>query len=106
MLPNLKSVISSFAVPVTLHTTIISIVNHRHQETETNTTINAVVQPQNKEQLNKDKVDYSLEYILIHSIVEIGINDSITNNGTKYKCFEKGNWRAYGFFEVVMEEVK
>lgn len=105
-LPNLSGVIKSFSQEVELHKIVVSIENHRKVEQELVVSIDAMIQPQETSKLNKDVVDYSLDYILVHSVTEIEFDDYITYNNKQYKCFEIGKWNDYGFFIVVMEEIK
>jgi len=105
-LPNLSGVVKSFSQEVIHHKISTVIENHRKVESETTSTINAMIQPQETTKLNKEKVDYTLKYILVHSTDEIGFDDYITYKQKKYKCFEVGEWNDYGFFIVVMEEIK
>ena len=66
----------------------------------------AVVQPANKERINPDIIDWSLEYLQVHSKITIVIDDRLTWQGKKYKAVELGNYVSYGFYEALFEQVK
>lgn len=105
-LPNMSRTVKRFSVPVKLLKIATSIVNHKPVETETESTIKVVVQPAQKEKLNKDKIDYSLQYIQVHSLDEIVIDDVIEYKSIRYKAFEDANYSDYGYYEIIMEEQK
>lgn len=106
MLPNLSSTVRRFERPVTLHSVIQTIVNYEPVNTETDTAERAVVQPANKDRLNPDLVDWSLDYKTMHSRFETSLNDRVTVEGVKYKIFELGRYNMYGYYESVLEEIK
>ena len=65
-----------------------------------------VVQVANKEKINPGTIDWSLEYILIHSRSGIGMDELIEHDGRDYKVTDRGPWRGYGYVEVVAAETK
>ena len=120
MLPNLLLTVKRLSQPTQLINVVTTIVNHRPSEVETPFNVKAAIQPAQKNKLNKDKIDWSLKYIMVHSydqiiIIadvptsvsgEISINDYIVHNGIKYKAFENSDYNDYGFYETIMEEQK
>ena len=106
MLPNLSNTIKRFSQPIKLIRVVKMIENHRPIETETITDIKAVIQPANTNKLNKDKLDYNLRYLQVHSLEEIKLNDMIEYKNVRYRAIENSNYLDYGYFEVIMEEVK
>jgi len=106
MLPNLSQTIFRLSQPIKLIKIVETIVNHRPVETETTTDIRAVIQPADKEKINKDGLDYSLEYIQVHSLDGIQINDIIEYKGKRYRAYENSNYSDYGYYENIMEEIK
>lgn len=105
-LPNMSRTVKRFSVPVKLLKITTSIVNHKPVETETESTIKVVVQPAQKEKLNKDKIDYSLQYVQVHSLDAINIGDVIEYKSIRYKAIEDVNYSDYGYYENIMEEQK
>lgn len=75
-------------------------------ENVTDVVIPAVIQPAQKESLSVENVDWSKEYILIHSTSQLKINYFVTWNNTEFKIIDRGNYTDYCFFEAVGEEVK
>jgi len=65
-----------------------------------------VVQVADKEKINPGTIDWSLEYIMVHSRSGIEIDDLIEHDGRDYKVTDRGPWRGYGYVEVVAAETK
>ena len=105
-LPNMGNVLTRFEQSVKLKKTTQSIVDHRPVETTAETTINAVIQVAEKEKLQIAIVDWSLQYLMVHSKTSFTINDLIEYKGKDYKIIDLGNWSDYGYYESVAEEVK
>lgn len=106
MLPDMSDVLDEFLQPVSLSTVTQSIVDHRPVDTESVAAIMAVVQPANREKLNPAIVDWSLDYLQVHTKVSVKIGDFLTHSGLKYKAVELGNYSDYGYYETIFEQVK
>jgi hypothetical protein len=65
-----------------------------------------VIQVAEKEKINPETIDWSLEYILIHSRSGIEIYELIEYDGRDYKVTDRGSWRGYGYTDVVAVETK
>jgi hypothetical protein len=65
-----------------------------------------VVQVADKEKLNPATIDWSLEYIMVHSSVPVLIGEYVEFSGMDYKVINRGAWRGYGFDDVIAEETK
>ena len=65
-----------------------------------------VIQPAQKEDINVANVDWSKEYILIHSTQPLKINYFIKWDGILFKMFNLGNYKDYCYYEAIAEEVK
>jgi hypothetical protein len=65
-----------------------------------------VVQVADKEKINSETIDWSLEYILVHSTVPVRIGEYVEFSGMDYKVVDRGPWRGYGFDEAIAEETK
>lgn len=105
-LPNLSRTVKRLSQPIKLIKVTTTVVNHKPVEAEVESTIKAVVQPAQKEKLNKDKIDHSLKYVRVHSVDEIVMNDIIEHQGIRYKAFEDADYSDYGYYEIIMEEQK
>lgn len=65
-----------------------------------------VVQVAEKENVNPDTLDWSKEYIMVHSPQSIEIDELIEHDSKDFIVTQKGPWRGYGYFEVVAVETK
>lgn len=92
--------------PIKLFKITTTIVDHKPVEEEVESSIKAVVQPAQKEKLNKDKIDYSLRYVQVHSLEAVLMNDIIEHKNVRYKAFEDADYSDYGYYEIIMEEQK
>jgi len=116
MLPNLLATVKRLSQPTQLIKVVTTIVDHKPSEAETPINVRAAIQPAQKNKLNKDKIDWSLKYIMVHSYDqmvlgvsvsgEISISDYIVHHGIRYKAFENADYNDYGFYETIMEEQK
>ena len=105
-LPNLSKTVKRLSQSVTLNRITRSVVDHRVVETLTPTPFKAVIQPAQKNKLNKAKLDFSLKYIQVHSLEEVKISDIIVHQSISYKAFENADYNDYGYYEIIMEELK
>lgn len=107
MLPDMSDVLAEWSQPVKLKTVSVTTVDFVETEVITSSDILAVVQPADPEKLNVDQIDFSLEYIQVHSVSPMAINQYIEWNGRDFKLvpFRRG-YGQYGFVEVVGEETK
>ena len=103
---DMSDALSCFLQNVTFTDKSTFTVDFEEFENVTNITIPAVIQPAQKEDLNVADVDWSKEYILIHSTQQLKINYFVTWNGKQFRIFNLGNYVDYNFFEAVAEEVK
>lgn len=81
-------------------------VDFEEYEECTDVLIPAVIQPAQKESLNIANVDWSKEYIMIHSTQPLKINYFVTWNNKDFKIVDLGNYKDYCFYEAIGEEVK
>ncbi len=105
-LPNMSGVLTRFEQTVILKKVTQTVVYHRPVESTVDTSIKAVVQVAEKEKLQIEIIDWSLEYLMIHSKSQFDINDLIEYKSKNYKIIDLGNWSDYGYYESVAEEVK
>jgi len=65
-----------------------------------------VIQVAEKEKINPGTIDWSLEYLMIHSKSDIDIDELIEYEGMDYIVIERGPWRGYGYTESIAVETK
>jgi hypothetical protein len=106
MLPNMSAVLTAFERPVTVKTVTKTTVNFVTVETVTTRTQQCVVQVADKEKLNSGTIDWSLEYLLVHSAGQLQVGEYVEFNGMDYKIISRGAWSGYGYTEVICEETK
>lgn len=105
-LPNMAPVLNRWLRPVTIKTVTEDTVDFEPVQVVTPRTQQCVVQVARKEQLNADTIDWSLEYIRVHSKEGIEQGEFVEFEGIDYKVIERGRWRGYGFVTVIAEERK
>lgn len=107
MLPDMSSVLTDWSQPVVLKTRTETTVDFVPVVTITALPIMAVVQPADPEKLQVDQIDFSLEYIQIHSVSPMAIGQYVEWMGRDFKLvpFRKG-YGQYGYTESVGEETK
>lgn len=107
MLPNMSEVLTEWSQPVVLKTKTITTVDFVETVIVTATDIMAVVQPADPEKLQVLQIDFSLEYIQIHSVSPMAIGQYVQWDGRDFKLvpFRKG-YGQYGYTEAVGEETK
>lgn len=107
MLPDMSDVLTEWSQPVKLKTVTETTLDFVPTRTVTAASIMAVVQPADAEKLQVDQIDYSLEYIQIHSVTPMAIGQYIEWDGRDFKLvpFRKG-YGQYGYSECVGEETK
>lgn len=107
MLPDMSDVLTEWSQPVKLKTVTTTSVDFVETQAVLVFDIMAVVQPADPEKLQVDQIDFSLEYIQVHSVSPMAIGQYIEWDGRDFKLvpFRKG-YGQYGFVEVVGEETK
>ena len=107
MLPDMSDVLTEWSQAVKLKTVTITTLDFVETKTVVVADILAVVQPADPEKLQVDQIDFSLEYIQIHSVTPMAINQYVEWDGRDFKLvpFRKG-YGQYGYVEVVGEETK
>lgn len=106
-LPNLKRTVLRKAQTVKYKMISQEIINYEAVNVESAPIdLKATIQAVEKDQIKKDKVDYNLEYISIHTIMELKISDVITYKEKDFRIFWTKNLSEYGFFHAQGEEIK
>lgn len=101
----MSGVLRSWEQPVLLKTVSKTSIDFIETETVTVETITAVVQPADKTKLKMDSLNWDKEYVLIHKRgTGVAIGQYIEWNGEDFKVIgPNGNYKDYGFIEVVGE---
>ena len=107
MLPDMSDVLTEWSQPVKLKTVTETTLDFVPTRIVAAASIMAVVQPADPEKLQVDQIDYSLEYIQIHSVTAMAIGQYIEWDSRDFKLvpFRKG-YGQYGYSECVGEETK
>ena len=107
MLPDMSEVLTEWSQPVVLKTISETTIDFVPIVTITGATIRAVIQPFDPEKLKVEQIDFSLEYIQIHSVSPMAIGQYVEWLGRDFKLvtFRKG-YGQYGYTEAVGEETK
>lgn len=107
MLPDMSEVLTEWSQPVALKTVSETTVDFAPTITIVGANIMAVVQPADPEKLKVEQIDFSLEYIQIHSVSPLAIGQYVEWDGRDFKLvpFRKG-YGQYGYTEAVGEETK
>lgn len=107
MLPQMSEVLTEWSQLIKLKTKIETTIDFVPTTTITALDIMAVVQPSDPEKLKVEQIDFSLEYIQIHSVSPMAIGQYVQWDGRDFKLvpFRKG-YGQYGYTEAVGEETK
>jgi hypothetical protein len=103
---DMSEVLTCFLQPVTLKTVTVTSVDFVDTTTVTTQSIQAVVQPADKDKLNADNIDWSLEYQTIHSKSQLLEGQYAEYAGKDFKIISVMPYGDYGYFEAVGEETK
>lgn len=103
---DVSDALTDWERPTVIKTVAKTTVDFRPVDTVTSRTQNCVVQVAEKETLNPATIDWSLEYLSIHSTADIEIDELIEYGGKDYVVIERGPWRGWGYTEAVAVETK
>lgn len=105
-LPDVSDALTEWAQPVTIKAVTRQTVDFVEQDVVTARTQDCVVQVAEKERLNPETIDWTKEYLMVHSKAGIEQGELVEFDGRDYKVVERGPWRGYGYTEVVAEETR
>lgn len=106
MLPDMSDVLTEWELPRLIKTVTITSVDFVQTEVVAGRTQNCVIQVAEKEKLNPATIDWTLEYLMIHSKLGIQQGEYVEYQGADYKVIGRGPWGSYGYTEVIAEETK
>ena len=105
--PSVAEVLSDFEETVILKKTTVIVNDEFKRETITsNEPIRAVIQAESGENLQIESIDFSLNYIRVHSRIDIDIQDVVFWKNSDYRIIKRINQINRGFFELIGEEIK
>jgi hypothetical protein len=105
-LPDMSNVLDEWLQPIVLKTVSVTSVDFVETESVIKSNIQAVVQPAEKDKLNTESIDWSLEYQTIHSKTQIVEGQFFEYGGKDYKIISVMPYGDYGYYECVGEETK
>lgn len=106
MILDVSDALEEWERPTLIKTVTTTTVDFVEAEVVAGRTQDCVVQVAQKEQLNPDTINWSLEYLMVHSRSALEVDELIEYDGRDYIITEKGPWRGYGYYEVVAVETK
>jgi hypothetical protein len=103
---DVSDTLTEWERPTVIKTVTESTVDFQSVTVVTERSQLCVIQVAEKEKLNPATIDWSLEYIMVHSRQGIEMDELIEHDGRDYKVTDRGPWRGYGYTEVVAVETK
>lgn len=104
-LPNMSRTLKRYEQSVFLKTRTITSVDFEEVETVSVSSIKAVVQVADKKKLNPNSIDWSKQYIWVHSSVNMEIGQYIEWHGKDFKLVAAGDdYSDYGYTAWYGEE--
>lgn len=105
MLPNMTSTLKRFEQSVSLKTVSVTRVDFVDAEFVTISSIRAVIQVADKKKLNIDSLNWSKQYIWIHTKENIGIGQFIEWHEKDFRLVAAGDdYSDYGYTAFYGEE--
>jgi len=68
--------------------------------------INAVIQPADRNKINKDVMDWNLRYVQVHTKQRLNVGQFVQYMGEDFKIVQPGQYGDYGFYDVIAEQCK
>lgn len=106
MLPDMSSTLMSWEQSVSIKNVSRVTVDFVSADVVTARSLLAVVQIAQKSALNSVTIDWSLQYLMVHSRSDMLMGEYIEYNGEDYKIIQRGAWDDYGYLEVVAEQTR
>jgi len=105
--PNMARVVARWESPYLMKSVAIEKVDFVETTIVTVQTQNLMIQVADKEKLNPESIDWSREYILIHSRSPLMLGKYVEYKNKDFKLVSGGgDWSDYGYYEIVGEETK
>lgn len=103
---DMSEVLEEWSRPTTIKTVVKDSEDFKPQNTVTARTQDCVVQNAKKDKLNPATVNWSLNYIMVHSASDLSIGEFILHRGEDYKIVEDATQDGYGYCEVIAAQTK
>lgn len=103
MLPDVSNVLTDWERTVTIKNVARTTTDFVESDVVTERSQLVVVQVAEKGRLNSKTINWSLQYLMVHSKEEILLGEFIEFNEADYKVIMIGVWNGYGYIEVVAE---
>jgi len=104
MLPDMSDVLRSWERTIIVKTVSRATVNFVETDTAVFRNQLIVVQVAEKEALNSVTINWSLQYIQLHTREALELEELVQFDGKDYKVIQGGDWNGYGYIECVAEE--
>ena len=105
-LPNMVIGLSGWTVPVVLKTETVTTTDFVETSVVSETTIQAVIQPETPESLRSDNIDWSLKYVRIHSETALAVGQFVEFEAQDYKVISVTDYSAYGYYTAFGEQTR
>lgn len=93
------------AKPRTVKTKTVTTVDFEEKVSVSARTVDALIQPADPKQLQElNGIDFSLQYIMVHSVQEIEVGEFVEFDGKDFKVITRHPWDRYGFCKVIGED--
>lgn len=108
LLPNVGHAIEGWAHPYTVKTVTRETVDFETVVSVSERSVDAMVQPAQKERLTAANLDWSLKYFTVHQTAgdPLQVGEFIVIGGQDYKIIEAGDFSAFGFTKALAEQSK
>ncbi|WGM03870.1 hypothetical protein [Arsenophonus nasoniae] len=107
-LPNMARTLRRFSQPLTFITEVISTKDFQPDFAITRKSIEGVISSLPDEAINKDSLDWSLEYFTVHVQPQYAdlLGVYLEYKGKIFKSINRKDYSDYGYVRYVFEEVK
>ena len=107
MLPDVSDALLDWVSPYTIKTITRQTVDFVESNVITPRTVSAMVQPADPQSLKTlNGLDWSLKYVMVHSLDAIQTGEYIEYGGEDYKLVSSTDWQDYGYTKAIGEQTK
>ena len=103
MLPDMSNVLRGWEQSIKIKTVTRSTTDFVETDVVVMREQVCVVQVAQKSKLNAVTIDWSLDYITVHSRDDVTLGEYIEFQSADYKVISSGNWNQYGYIEIIAE---
>lgn len=103
---DVSEALDEWSRPTTIKTVTTTTVDFVKTETVVARTQDCVIQSAQKDKLQVGQIDWTKEYIWLHSPDAIAVGELVEHNGKDYKVLPPAQWRGYGYADWIAEEVR